>query len=130
MLPLRWGGLWMAGGWLAIGFTILTSLWPGGVSLPVPIWDKLQHAAGYALLMLWFVGLYPRDRFLLLALWCTALGVAIEFAQGYLTTTRSMDVFDVVANSTGILIALLLSWLLTGGWALRVERLLSGPQTD
>ena len=80
MLPLRWSKLWLAGGWLAVGLTVILSLWPGGGALASPDFDKLQHAAGYALLMLWFAGLYPRDRFLLLALWCTVLGVAIEFA--------------------------------------------------
>jgi VanZ family protein len=124
VLPLRWARWWAAGGWIWGGLIVVSSLWPGGVPTPVHIWDKLEHAVSYALLILWFTGLYPRGRYLSLALWCAALGVAMELAQGYLTTSRSMDILDVCANSVGILVGLGISWVLTGGWAVRAERLL------
>jgi glycopeptide antibiotics resistance protein len=34
------------------------------------------------------------------------LGIAIEFAQKSITTTRQADVWDVVANSTGTLVGI------------------------
>jgi hypothetical protein len=36
-----------------------------------------------------------------------ALGVGIELAQGFLTTTRAMESGDVVADATGIVAGLL-----------------------
>ena len=35
------------------------------------------------------------------------LGIAIELMQQYFTTTRSADVFDVLANTTGALLAII-----------------------
>ena len=50
------------------------------------------------------------------------LGIGLEFAQGLLTETRQGDPRDIVANATGILLALMLAYLGLGGWAGRVER--------
>lgn len=122
MLPLRLGPLWLLLGWVGVAAAIVVSLWPGGVSLAVNVWDKLQHALGYFVLALWFTGLYPRERYAHVGGACFALGVAIELLQG-LTITRRMDFSDVVANSAGIVAALLCAHALLGGWALKVERL-------
>jgi VanZ family protein len=122
MLPLRLAPAWAAVGYAGVVLALVLSLWPGGVPLPVHIWDKIQHGTGYALLTLWFTGLYPRDRYLRIGLACFLLGAAIEALQG-LTPTRSMDASDLVANSIGIAAALVLAYLALGGWAQRVERL-------
>lgn len=121
MLPLRLAPVWAACGYAGVLAAVALSLWPGGVPLPVPVWDKIQHGAGYALLTLWFTGLYPRDRYLRIGLACFLLGAAIEALQG-LTPTRAMDPRDLVANSVGIGAALALAYLVFGGWAMRVER--------
>ena len=123
MLELRLARLWALLGWLGVGAAVVVSLWPGGVPLPAQVWDKIQHGAGYAVLTLWFTGLYPRSRYPAIALGCFLLGLAIEGLQG-LTPTRSTEMADVVANTTGIAVAMALAYLLLGGWAQRVERLL------
>jgi VanZ family protein len=66
--------------------------------------DKLEHFAGYGLLAAGAVQLYASRR----ALWragvgLVLLGIALEFAQGALTTTRQMDWHDALANSVGVL---------------------------
>lgn len=121
MLPLRLGRLWLLVGWIGVFAAIAVSLWPGGVPLPVSVWDKIQHGIGYFLLTLWFAGLYPRRKYLWIAAGCFTLGVLIELLQGF-TATRVLEVADVVANTTGIAAALLLAYLALGGWALWVER--------
>lgn len=123
MLPLRLGRLWLLVGWAGVLAAVLASLWPGGVPMPVTVWDKLQHGLGYFLLTLWFAGLYPRRKYLWIALGCFALGLAIEFLQGA-TATRSMEAGDLVANTAGIAAALVLAYALLGGWAVHVERAL------
>jgi VanZ family protein len=126
MLPLRFAPWWVALGYAGVAGALVLSLWPGGAPVPVHLWDKIQHGAGYALLTLWFTGLYPRDRYLRIGLACFLLGAAIEGLQG-LTETRSMDPNDLVANSVGIASALVLAYLAFGGWAQRVERLFGLP---
>lgn len=121
MLPLRLAPLWVACGYVGVVSAVVLSLWPNGVPLPVHVWDKIQHGAGYAVLTLWFTGLYPRERYLRIGLACFLLGAAIEVLQG-VTQTRSMDARDLVANSVGIGAALALAYLAFGGWAIRVER--------
>jgi VanZ family protein len=123
MLPLKLGRFWLAVGWAGVLAAVAVSLWPGGVPLPTTVWDKLQHGLGYFLLTLWFAGLYPRRKYLAVALGCFVLGLAIEFLQGT-TATRSLEAGDVVANATGIVVALLLAYTLLGGWATHVERVL------
>jgi VanZ family protein len=123
MLPLRLGRVWLLVGWAGVLTAVVVSLWPGGVALPVNVWDKVQHGIGYFLLTLWFAGLYPRRKYLWIALGCFALGLVIEFLQG-MTATRSMEVADVAANMVGVVAALVLAYALVGGWAARVERAL------
>ncbi|MCZ8131405.1 MAG: VanZ family protein [Steroidobacteraceae bacterium] len=123
MLDLRLARLWALIGWVGVLAAVVVSLWPGGVPLPAQVWDKVQHGTGYALLTLWFTGLYPRGRYLLIGVACCLLGIAIEALQG-LTATRSTEAADVLANSTGIAVALALAYTtVLGGWAQRVERL-------
>jgi VanZ family protein len=50
-------------------------------------------------------------------LWLLAMGIAIEFAQGAMHLGRSADVKDVLANSIGIVIGLILSFAGLGRWA-------------
>lgn len=122
MLPLRLAPWWAAIGWLGVVLALVLSLWPGGVPMPWPIWDKIQHGTGYTLITLWFTGLYPRDRYPRIGGACFLLGVCIELLQG-LTPTRTADVLDALANGVGVSVGLLFAYTLLGGWALRVERL-------
>ena len=121
MLALRFKLFWAGIAWLGVALALILSLWPGGVPLPVRLWDKAEHMAGYFILTLWFAGLYPRARFLQVGLGCFLLGVLIELLQGFVPT-RSMELSDLVANLTGVGGALVLAYLLFGGWAARVER--------
>jgi VanZ family protein len=74
--------------------------------------DKIGHFAVYGVLMFWFAQLYTRR--LPYAAGFAALGVVLEFAQGWLGT-RSFELQDMAANVLGVLL----------GWA--SARLLKKP---
>ena len=94
---------WRAGGWLLIVAIIFLSLTPYPIKFHIPHGDKLNHVVAYATLMAWWSQLHVSSaRRLRLALTFTALGIAMEVAQGY-TPTRQPDVLDALANTAGIL---------------------------
>ncbi len=106
--PWPWLGLW----WLAITLVIVACLLPGQDLPKVPRgFDKVEHLLAFALLAVAAVQLYATRRALVVAaLGLVALGIAIEFAQGNLTSTRSMDAWDAVADACGVLLGMASVW--------------------
>lgn len=125
MLPLRYPLVWSALGWLLVAAVIVGSLIPGPALDTVAVNDKFMHAGAYFILMLWFAGFYRRAAYPFIAAVLLALGLGLDLLQR-LTETRSFDWYDVAMNCTGVVVGLVVSWLLLGGWCQRVEqRLLS-----
>ena len=122
MLPLARPGLWIAGALLLALVIVIASLLPGPVVQSVSSWDKLEHTGAYLLLALWLAGMVDRRRYMWAAAAAFLLGAAVEAAQALLTETRQGDVLDLVANATGVLVALAIAYLGLGGWAQRAER--------
>jgi VanZ family protein len=122
LLPLRHPRFWLVLGWCFVVLATIASIVPPS-RLPTPpgLNDKVEHIAGYALLTLWFTGIYPRSRYVVIALCLFAMGVAIEWLQGSMHVGRQADVHDVIANCVGIGAGLLLASAWLGGWAQRVE---------
>lgn len=128
MLPLKFPRTWLALGWVFVSLALLACLVPPSAPGLQPLFvlnDKVEHALGYVALSVWFAGLYPRSRYLWIALALFAMGVVIEFLQGWMSFGRNSDARDVVANTIGIAIGLLLARVALGGWAQRIECLLS-----
>lgn len=122
LLPLRHPRFWLILGWFFVVMAIVANLVPPQrLPLPSGINDKLEHITGYTLLTLWFTGIYPRSRYLVIAFSLFVMGVLIEFAQGAMHVGRTADVHDVIANCVGIGVGLMLASLWFGGWAQRVE---------
>jgi VanZ family protein len=109
--PRLWLALWLA----MVATVIAGSLLPAS-ELPRPRFagmDKLQHFVGYAALAGYAVMLFERARaHAVAAVAAVLLGVAIEFAQGAITESRSADALDVIANALGAF----------AGWALHRTR--------
>lgn len=126
---LRLQRLWLLLGFVMVGaiffFSLTTAVMPDGRHV-----DKLFHLASYAIVTGWFSQLYSRlaER-LLIALGFALMGVAIEFLQG-LHPMRYFDVADMLANTAGAMIALLLCQGQLGSLLLRFETLYLGPEAD
>ena len=114
-------------GWILVVGAVLASLMPSHSLPPTGANDKLEHAVAYTVLALWFAGVYPRSRYLVIALGLFVMGVGIEWAQGAMNLGRYSDVRDVVANSLGIALGLALAIAGLGGWAERVEAIVGRP---
>lgn len=93
--------------WLTLGAGLLLLVVVGAL-VPVPkieiqINDKLIHVSLYFMLMAWFAQVIVLRYHLHLALAFAILGFILEVAQqsiGY----RSFEWFDVLANTTGVLL--------------------------
>jgi len=106
---LRHRHVWLAGGWLLVGLIVYLSLTPHPPEpLSFPNADKLEHGMAYSLLSLWFCQIYlsSSSRMLVLAA-LIGLGIGLEFVQGW-TGYRFFDVWDMVANSIGVMLGFLL----------------------
>lgn len=121
MLPLRFPRFWSALGWLLVVGVVVSSLLPGQIVQAVMVSDKIMHAGTYALLMVWFAGLYRRGLYMAIAAGLFGLGIALDLLQG-LTPTRTFDWYDVAANLAGVLVGCALAFALVGGWCQRIER--------
>lgn len=106
--------LWLAAGWLGVASVIVLSLIPAPPELlGVENEDKLGHVAAYAWLMWWFAqDLLTARRRAPAALALIALGVALEFVQGW-GGIRIFSVSDMLADAVGVGV----------GWALAPPRL-------
>ncbi len=68
-------------------------------------WDKSQHFIAYACLMYWFgMGFARRWRWVGFLI---GLGIGLEFLQGW-GGVRTFDLYDMLANTLGVLIGLCL----------------------
>ncbi len=81
--------------------------------------DKVYHAIAYFIFMiLWYYTFYfkfklKKNKALLLAFIASvSFGILMEILQGVLTKTRQSDVNDVIANTIGVILALLMLILL------------------
>lgn len=104
--------------WIGVGILLVMAVTIGSViSLPtsvkaVMLQDKLVHALAYACMMGWFAQIYRHDLTrLVFVVGLIVLGIAIEFVQGT-TGYRQFDVLDMVANTSGVILA----WALAYTW--------------
>ena len=94
----------IAAGWAWAAAIVWLSLTPSPPQLDVAHGDKLGHFAAYGSLMFWFCQLYfRRNARIAHAVGFIALGVGLEFLQGELGY-RSYEVFDMYANTLGVLL--------------------------
>ncbi len=98
--PRLWLGVWLFGWALCV---VLSLIHPPNLGIDVPDGDKIGHLFAYGVLAAWSVWMFATSG----AQWraalaLVALGIAMEFAQGMLTTYRSMDWKDAVADAIGV----------------------------
>lgn len=119
---LRWWPLWAFGSALGLALTLWFSLNAGGAGVSWAPSDKVQHAFGYLLLSLWFLGLAARDRAWRVVIACIGIGIVMELLQGWLTSNRQADPWDALANTGGVTTGYVLARLGLDGWPAWIER--------
>ena len=118
--PGFWLGIWIFGWLLCMLLSLIT---PPNISLDVSNSDKIGHFLAYGTLSAWAVMLFRQKRaWILNAVALTFLGIAMEFAQGYLTTTRMMNWHDAMANTMGVGLGLCVSLLPMQVWLVKLDR--------
>jgi VanZ family protein len=120
--PLRWPRVWLSLWLLAVLAVIAVSLLPPPPLPSAPGSDKLGHFLAYFGLMACAVQVFAGRVLIVIALLLVALGLALEFAQGALTSTRMFEVRDALANTVGVLAGLIVARTPAAGWLLRLER--------
>ena len=109
---------WLILGWVLVLLVIYLSLTPNPPpSEFMPSGDKVGHCLEYATLMGWWSQLDARPC--RLALLIMFMGLSMELAQSF-TDTRKADVFDMAANSVGVGLGWLSTWL-KPDWLRRID---------
>ena len=101
--------------WIFLGVIYIAVILAGSllrmpdINIYISHTDKLVHFLMYFALVGWFIQLYHHSgsRSLIL-LGAIVLGLLIEFLQG-MTSYRTFDLVDVMANSSGAICAFLLA---------------------
>ncbi len=115
---------WWVLGFTLVGIALFLCLVPNQ-ALPqgFDVNDKLIHALGHAALSAYFTGLVARRNWWKIFALLLVFGVTVEFLQHYMNVGRHGDVRDVLANSAGDLLGVLLGWLGLSNWPQWIERL-------
>jgi len=103
--------LWLTISWLWLSVIILLSLitLPQSVEVSIPHIDKIEHAMSYFVLMFLFGQCYIQKKTrLIYAVAFICMGIILEYLQS-LTATRQFEYADMLANSSGVLLGILLS---------------------
>ncbi|HEY2344642.1 MAG TPA: VanZ family protein [Xanthomonadaceae bacterium] len=99
---------WWTGAWIAMILGVIAlSLMQGP---PIPDWlviAKFDHGFAYFCLATMAVQLYAgRFEWIASALLLGTLGIALEYAQGFLTDYRDMSAYDGAIDCVGVVIGL------------------------
>jgi VanZ family protein len=121
---LRLGRLWWALGWAMVIFIAVSCLEPARYVPNLHLWDKAEHALAFFGMSVWFGGVVRRSRYPVIAVGMFLFGAGIEIAQGEMRLGRDEDVMDLVADSVGITVAMILLYLGLGAWTRWIERLI------
>lgn len=101
-----------------LGITIL-SLLPPRSGIEIPGNDKVGHFIAYAVLTINAGLLLDRKKWLVMLFVCALYGLLLEYLQGFVPG-RSVTIYDVYANTLGVLIG----WLILFTFKETILRLL------
>ena len=121
---LRWFKLWSVIGWLIITSVIYLSLTPDPIEIDIEQGDKLGHILAYFVMMIWFSQLYLRRMHAWLASGFIALGIILEYVQGW-SGYRDFEYMDMLADAIGVTVAWVLGGTMMARLLISLERKLS-----
>ena len=113
MRRLHVNHFWLATAILWTTAVIYGSVMPSSTANSISLWgiphgDKVLHIAGYAMMaLLWLAAVKKLTIRLLASL--VVLGIALEIAQGLLTMDRRFELWDIIANITGVFVGAAIS---------------------
>jgi VanZ family protein len=119
----KFKSLWQILGYIFIAIIYLICLMPidSSASPDIPGFDKLVHGSIYLFITLWFLQLNLRQKTLKAFILFVLMGLSIECLQSF-TPYRQFEWFDVLANSSGSFIAILVFKSGKGEFLLFVEK--------
>jgi VanZ family protein len=119
---LHWKRLWINAGYVLLLTVLVSALLPamGATTMIVPYGDKIAHAIGFAVLMIWFGGLVPRRNYPHIFVALLVYGGVIELLQN-LTGYRSMELADLGADALGLVLGWVLLLLGCNRWPVVFE---------
>lgn len=126
---LRYLSAWLTVGWFLVGVVVYFSLTrspPGIEALPN---DKVGHLIAYLVLTFWFVQIYRGWPRIAYAAGFVLLGIALEVIQGQ-TTYRTFEIYDVIANTLGVVVGLGFGLTPASRTLIWCERQFRGPDGD
>lgn len=112
---LKFAPVWLFLGFLLIAFIFVMSV----ISVPASVKsfllnDKLMHVAVYGCLMGWFAQIFRHDLMrLALVSGFILMGVGMEYVQS-MVPSRHFEVLDMIANTSGIVLAWALAYTSMG----------------
>jgi len=79
----------------------------------ISVSDKMYHLIAYFLLMLsWLYAFFKKEKFQehvkYIILGCFIFGIIIEILQGIITSYRTASYLDILANTIGVLLAVVI----------------------
>ncbi|MSR00699.1 MAG: hypothetical protein EXR88_04820 [Gammaproteobacteria bacterium] len=115
--------LWLViGALLASAILILCLIPPSNKISSIEGLDKVEHALAFLALTAWFAALIERPGYWALSIMLLGLGVGIEIAQYLMALGRSAEIFDVIADTVGIILGVIFSLSIHESWLQRIER--------
>lgn len=114
-MALNTYSFWIASLWTLLILFLSFKSASGFPKITIPNIDKVVHFTFYFVFVILWNYYFFRVRkiaiqkafFVLIG--AIFLGIFVEFGQKYFTTTRQLDVLDLIANSIGALLGFLLS---------------------
>jgi VanZ family protein len=112
-------------GFVLVAIATVLCLTPGAeMPKAFEVNDLVSHFVGHGTLALYFAGLVPMRRWWKIFVFLLAFGISVEFAQYYMNVGREGEFKDVVSNSVGALLGLLVARLGLHRWPQWADRLL------
>jgi VanZ family protein len=137
MLPLRFASRWRIASvvllLLVLAATLMPAVWFWPDRRDFIAWfvdvDKWLHGITFVFLAIWFAGQYRSQSYWRIGIGLIFFGMLIEACQR-LVTYRSADWFDIVADTAGIIVGLVVAMAGLGGWCLWLEDWLAKREVE
>ena len=121
---LRFAVFWWLVGSGLVALVIYGSLATGAPTMGITVSDKILHLGAYGILGTYFSGLVTNRALWVVLVLFMLMSIALEFLQGA-GGQREFEVYDMVFNGLGLMLALVASKLGMRYWCQSIERVLA-----